>query len=530
MKVEKVAVAEINLLSKLLENYINEAPEISHLYDYSKNINEFKQIIADKKKEKIDRKILVRELKKQYQAVENSSEINAQIDLLAQENTFTVTTAHQLCLFTGPLYFIYKAISTIKLALLLKEKYPENNFVPIFWLGSEDHDFEEINHLNIYGKKIEWESGQTGAVGRMKNTNMSKVISEISKVLFNRKESDLVNKLNKYFKENDTYAHSFINYLHHLFGCYGLVVFDQDNFYYKKLFADVMAQEMFNGLVENSIQKEVHFLAANFKVQAKPRSINLFYMKDDLRERIEQNGNGFSVVNTEIYFTENELSEELKNYPDRFSPNVLLRPLYQESILPNLAYIGGGGELAYWLELRQLFHSQARKMPMLLLRDMATVIDTKTAENIEKLLLDKKCLFKNKELLMSEIVKSSSSNNLSLELELNTLKKMYKSVLEHALKVDKSLELHVLAQEKKMLNSMQNIEQKMLRAEKKNQVRLMAKIEAVKVHLFPKGKLQERYNNFLPLYKKYDKDFLDLLLENFNPLTAEMKLVYECKS
>lgn len=527
MKVEKVAVNEINISSKLLEDYLSENSNIKHLYDYNKNLDEFKYVIENKSKENINREVLVRELSKQYENISDADLVLKQIKSLEDKKTFTVTTAHQLCLFTGPLYFIYKSLSAIKLAQVLREKYTEYNFVPIFWLGSEDHDFEEINHFNIYNKKIEWNGAQTGAIGRMKNTNISKLINELSKTLFNGKENEIINSLNKYFVEGENYAKSFIKYLHHLFGAYGLVVLEQDNFYYKQIFANVVKDELLNNLAENSIQKELNFLNENYKVQAKPRSINMFYMKGDLRERIEKIDNEYFVLNSTISFSEKTLLEELENHPDRFSPNVLLRPLYQESILPNLAYIGGGGELAYWLQLRNLFHSQERKMPMLLLRDMATIIDAKTAKNIDRINLDKKCLFKNKDLLISQLVSSSSSKELKLDAQKVTLEKMYKSVLGNAVNIDKSLEQHVLAQQKMMQNSIDNIEAKMLRAEKKNQAILVARIRDIKTALFPAGKLQERYFNFLPYYKKYDSKFFDLLLENFNPLKAEMKLVFE---
>lgn len=527
MKVEKIDLKEINILSKLLNDYMNEAPEVDMLYDYKKNLNAFKDVIENKSKEKINRAVLVRELSAQYSAINDKEKVMANIELLADEKTFTVTTAHQLCLFTGPLYFIYKSISVIKLATVLKEKYPEYNFVPIFWLGSEDHDFEEINHLYVYDKKIEWESGQQGAVGRMKNTNMSKAVSELSKVLENGKESEIINCLNNYFKEGDNYGKSFIEYMHYLFGSYGLVILEQDNASYKEIFKSIIKDELFNGLAKKSIEKEYNYLIENYKTQATPRSINLFYMIDGLRERIEKNDNEFYVLNSDLKFSEQEMLLELDKHPERFSPNVLLRPLYQETILPNLAYVGGGGELAYWLQLRNLFHSQQRKMPMLLLRDMALIIDAKTAENINKIQLDKKCLFKNKELLISELVIKSSSKELSLKSERDTLEKMYKSILLHATNIDKTLEQHVNAQEKLMLNSLSRIEQKMLRAEKKNQAVLVSKLNEILDLLFPGGGLQERKVNFLPYYKKYDANLFNFLLQDFNPLDAQVKVFIE---
>jgi len=181
MKVEKIPVVELELLSKLMRDYIDEKPEINFLYKYKKNIESFKEIIKDKSEQKLDREILFNELNKQYFDIENKEKVTANIALLKDKKTFTITTAHQLCLFTGPLYFIYKTISTIKLCTLLKEEYPDYNFVPIFWLGSEDHDFEEVNHLHLNNKKIEWESSQKGAVGRMKNEGLNLLIFRLNK-------------------------------------------------------------------------------------------------------------------------------------------------------------------------------------------------------------------------------------------------------------------------------------------------------------------------------------------------------------
>ena len=250
-------------------------------------------------------------------------------------------------------------------------------------------------------------------------------------------------------------------------------------------------------------------------------------MIDGLRERIIKNDNGYFVNNTEIVFSEKMLLEELKNHAERFSPNVLFRPLYQESILPNLAYIGGGGEIAYWLQLQSLFDSQRCNFPMLLLRDMGLVISKKVAKNIGKIPFDKKCLFLNKELLISKLVGEYSSNDLTIENELNILEKMYNSLLKKVVKIDKSLERNILGEHKKAINTLRNIESKMLRAEKRNSEEFVSKISAVKDSLFPNGKLQERHHNFLPYYVEYGADFFDVLIDSFNPLDAEIKFIQE---
>lgn len=527
MKVEKLAVKELGILSKIMQDYIEEKEELSHLYKYKKSLSEFKRVIEDKSKQKINREVLSAELLKQYADIENKDLTISNIDLLKDEKTFTITTAHQLCLFTGPLYFIYKTISVIKLCKILKLEYPDYNFVPVYWMGSEDHDFEEINHLNLYDEKIEWERSQEGAVGKMSNKNMGKVFDDLSNVLIRNDEKLLINDLRKIFIGDKNYAKSYIEYLHLLFGQYGLVILEQDNKALKALFSEKMKSELIDQVVESSIQEELSFIDKKYKVQAKPRNINLFYMLDGLRERIIKNKDVYIVNNTEIAFSEKSLLEELKNFPDRFSPNVLFRPLYQEFILPNLAYVGGGGEIAYWLQLQSLFDSQQTNFPMLLLRDMGLVFSRKSGKNIEKIAFDKKCLFLNKDLLISRLVSERSNKDLSTESELETLEKMYNSLLKKAVKIDKSLERHILSEHKKAVNKMENIASKMLRAEKRNSEDLVRKISSIKDALFPKGKLQERHDNFIPYYAEYGSQFFDVLIENFNPLDAEMKLIFE---
>ena len=527
MNIEKLAIKDLGIVSKIIQDYIEEKAALSHLYKYKKSLSEFKRVIEDKSKQKINREVLSAELLKQYADIDDKDLVVSNIELLKDEKTFTVTTAHQLCLFTGPLYFIYKTISAIKLCKILKEEYPEFSFVPVFWMGSEDHDFEEINHLNLAGGTIEWERSQFGAVGKMSNKNISKTIDKLSEVLFRNEENELVNNLRRIFSKNKNYAKSYVEYLHLLFGQYGLVVLEQDNRAFKELFSENIKNELINHIVESSIQEELSFIDEKYKVQAKPRNINLFYMIDGLRERIIKNDNGYFVNNTEIVFSEKMLLEELKNHAERFSPNVLFRPLYQESILPNLAYVGGGGEIAYWLQLQSLFDSQRCNFPMLLLRDMGLVISKKSAKNIGKIPLDKKCLFLNKELLISELIGKYSSNDLTIENELNILEKMYNSLLKKVVKIDKSLERNILGEHKKAINTLRNIESKMLRAEKRNSEEFVSKISAVKDSLFPNGKLQERHHNFLPYYVEYGADFFDVLIDSFNPLDAEIKFIQE---
>lgn len=529
MKFESISLRETNALSKLVLAYISDGANIQHLYNYAPKIESFEYAFDDVKQSYNCRNELNFALQQQYKNLTVHSNTESSLNLLNNQNTFTVTTAHQLCLYTGPLYFVYKILSTIKLAIVLKEKYPTYNFVPIYWMGSEDHDFEEINHLNIYGKKVAWNTEEVGkAVGKISNKNIENTIEELSQILGNSSEvQKIIEELKAIFVSNENYGKSFQAYINHLFGKYGLLVVNQDDVNLKKLFVSTFSKEIKENIVYNNIQPALNFLTENFHVQATPREINLFYHLPNSRERIVFEENIYKVLNSDISFSKDEILSELENSPEKFSPNVLMRPLYQQTVLPNLATVGGGGEVAYWLELKDVFKAVNVHYPIVLLRDMTLIVSKPFQEKMANWNLTNSDLFLGKDELIKKVIFDSSQ----LELDANTEKKaieiLFDSIMQKALAVDKSLDKSIEAEKQKVLNSINNIEAKLIRAEKKNQEQQVAQIEKLKDKLFPTGILQERFDNFLPYYIKYNDSFFNEFIKKFNIFNCEMHIVKE---
>ena len=179
----KIPYQETNKFSELVVDYVNKSSDLDSFISYFPSLYNFKKQIEDKAAHQIDRETLASVLESQNSIISLSDLSKENIRLLRYNNAFTITTGHQLCLFMGPLYFIYKIISAINLTEQLKDKYPENSFVPIFWMASEDHDFEEINHIHLFGRKIEWDSKQSGAVGRMRLNGIDTLLKELESVL-----------------------------------------------------------------------------------------------------------------------------------------------------------------------------------------------------------------------------------------------------------------------------------------------------------------------------------------------------------
>jgi bacillithiol biosynthesis cysteine-adding enzyme BshC len=519
--------SETGNFSKLILDYLNGNPDLSPFYKYTPALESFKKAMDDKGKETIDRPLLQAVLKEQNSPFQHFTLVQKNIDLIKQPNSFTVTTGHQLCAFTGPLYFIYKIISTIVLSRKLKEAYPDCNFIPVYWLASEDHDFEEVNHIHLYGKKIVWEQEQKGATGPI-TTHSLKPVLETLQTLMGTSEnaSSLMAIFEKsYSKPNLSDATRYL--VSELFCAYGLLVIDASDARLKKVFSKIIKADFIENENFRLVHESIEALSKQqVKAQVTPRKVNCFYMLEGLRERIEQAENGYIVCNTSIHFTKAALLSELENHPERFSPNVVLRPLYQEKIMPNLAYIGGPGELAYWFEYKKMFEFHKINFPVLMLRNCALLIDKTSIERLNKMQLQAHELFIPLEDLIKLLVKKNGADYSFVEEEEN-LKATYESIKTKAEKVDITLKGMVEAELQKQINALKGIEGKVLKAEKLKQEVSINQLKKIKEKLFPDNKLQERHENFIPYYIQYGEGFIKELLEIFDPFEKQFLLLSE---
>jgi bacillithiol biosynthesis cysteine-adding enzyme BshC len=516
--------------SKTVIDYIDQVSSLKEFFKYPPTLQGIKKAIEDRLQFNYNREVLVNELKKQYASVTVSDQTQTNIELLASGNTFTFTTAHQNNIFTGPLYFIYKILHTIKLAEYCKTNLPQYNFVPVFYMGTEDADLDELNHIYVEGHKLVWKTKQTGAVGRMKVdkelvTLISLIEGQLSVLPFG---NELVNLMRGCYKEGDTVQQSTFKIVNLLFGAYGLVVLLPDNEGLKRQMIPIFKDDLLHQNASDIVEKTAERLdRAGYKVQANPREINLFYLKEGTRERIEKGHDQYSILNSQLSFKENTLLKELDEHPDRFSPNVILRGLYQETILPNLAFIGGGGETAYWLQLKDLFNHYKVPFPMLVLRNSFLVVEKKWQERIAKLGFTIEDFFLSEQQLMSKVVMHESKNDVKLNGALTELEKMYESFKKQASAVDITLEKHVEALKLRTVQRLQELEKKMLRAEKRKFSDHQRQINTIKEHLFPRNGLQERHDNFSYYYAKWGPEFIQKVYEHSLNLEQEFVVLSE---
>jgi bacillithiol synthase len=510
MQLHKFPFADTNSFSSFFLDYIDQKEILKPFYHRFPAIEKFNEQIKEKQNNfpSSTRSILVDTLKEQYELIETTDIVKANINSLANENTFTITTGHQLNIFTGPLYFIYKIVTTINTAKKLKEHYPDFNFVPVFWMASEDHDYDEIKYFRLYGKKYEWKTDQQGAVGRFSPNGLADLLNEIPGEIGVFREA---------YTKSKTLADAVRYYVDALFCHEGLVVIDADCNKFKKVINQVIREDIFDGVNKPCVDKTTRALEdLGYKTQVYCRDINFFYLDENLRGRIEKSGDRYNVVDTKMSFTKSQLEEEIENFPERFSPNVILRPLYQEMILPNLAYIGGPAEMVYWLQLKEVFDRYHVPFPMLLPRNFAIVMDHEVSRKLGKTGLELKDIFEEKNYLFNHWVLKHSPRNLTVGTERTSINEIFDQLRSRAESVDKSLSPFVGAEGKRVLNSLEKIERKLLRAEKRLHGDKLRQIEFLKDSLFPNGNPQERADNFLN-FAQQNPGFISTLLETLDP-------------
>lgn len=522
-KAQYISYRETESFTKIILDYIDHAEQLWPFFLHSPDVEGFKKAIELRKKYPTDRKVLCEELKALYSTVSTSDQLNRNIELLASSNTFTICTAHQPNIFTGHLYFIYKIIHVIKLADMLSRELPGNNFIPVFYMGTEDADLEELGHVYIEGRKYEWKTKQTGAVGRMRiDAALISLIDEMAgQLTVYPFGTELIALLRKCFVIDIPLQDATFRLINELFGDSGLVVLLPDNAKYKKAMTPIFKDDLLRRIPSEIVGETAERLSMHYKVQAHPRDINLFYLKDNIRNRIIQHTDIFKVHDTSVSFSEQGILAELENYPERFSPNVILRGLFQEMILPNLAFVGGGGELAYWLELKDLFKHYQIPFPVLVLRNSFMLVDKKDQILLSNLHIETKDIFKPESVLVKDIVKQNSSHQLTLRDQKQKANELYQSAKYAVKEIDQTLEQHVDALQVRTLKTIDTLEKKMLKAETRKFEIQQRQVRKVKENLFPGGALQERVENFMPYYAQWGKNFLTMIYNN--SLTLEQQ-------
>lgn len=497
--------------SKLIHDYLTQSEEVRSFYELFPSEQALLSQAEKKLKDYQNRAVTAEVLNEQMQGFSLSQRQQENLVKFQQDNTVCITTGHQLNLLTGPLYFFYKILQTIKCCEWMNQKYPQYNFVPMFWMATEDHDFEEINHFYFKNQQISWERPSGGAVGRMNLSGIDEVFERFSSEM-NQSENarNLQQLMREAYLKADSLTEATQNLVQKLFGDWGLLFLNADDARLKQLMLPYFEEDLIQHTAHQVVGKTNEDLVRkNYSLQVHPRQINLFYLgQGDIRERLVALNGKFHVLNANIEFTQEELLEELKLHPERFSPNVLLRPLYQECILPNIAYIGGSGEMAYWLQLKDFFISQKVPFPILIVRNSLLLLTEKQRKKLGKFNISYPDLLLTK----SELLRKTTEENIDFEVSFDRyeqeIQQIFQELQVKAKLTDVSFSKMVDAQQKKQLKGLAKLKKRLIHAEMKKQSDRLSRLTDLYEELHPQGNLQERVVNFSEIYMERGEQWM----------------------
>lgn len=528
MQTEYINYENIPNLNIKDKSYILQTHVLDDFIQFSPDISGLKEAMIKRQSYEVDRKLLKKIIEKQYSNLSIHQEVKANIDALIENHTFTVTTGHQPCLLGGPAYYIYKICSVIHLCNTLNTQNTKNRFVPIFINSGEDHDFEEIKSMHLYQKTIFWDKSPGGPVGRFTTENLEMVIDNFCQILGLGEAAVLVRTFKNALTQASTYNEFIQIWVNTIFGKYGLICLDMDDVSLKRSFLPHFIKELTEKpsapLVLETQQKLYN--QHKFKAQAQPREINIFYMEDGLRERIVFEDGVYRILGIDKAYTEAELIHLMEEKPENFSPNVITRPLYQEFCLPNIAYIGGGGEIAYWLERKTQFNYFNIFFPVLIRRNSIMFIPESIQSAMKKLELSTLDLFEDTEKLIQHQVQKSSGIKATFEVEKQEVTSIFDKIAHRMSEIDKSLVGMVKGEEVKTMKTIEHLESKFIKAIKQKEDVTIQQVTNIKSKLFPSNSLQERYDSVWQFTKGDNLEaFIDMLVKYSNPLDKRFLVI-----
>ncbi|MBK8949208.1 MAG: bacillithiol biosynthesis cysteine-adding enzyme BshC [Flavobacteriales bacterium] len=501
--------------SRMVLDLLEDAPAIQPFRQHGFHTDGLQRSLAERHFPAAHRLALSEALRHQYGDLPRHEAVQANLDRLARTGTITITTGHQLSLFGGPAFVLFKVLNTVRLARdLSTEARP---VVPVFWMASEDHDLAEVDHVVMRGETVRWNTTAGGPVGRMTLSGIGPALQRVE-TLLGPEAVHLRDLLREAYAEDRTLAEATRRLINGLFGHLGVVVLDGDDPALKALFAPVMREELLNGLIARTAAYAEQQFPEGYSAQAHVRPINLFHLAPGSRARIAPDGDELHVVEGGPRWTVDEALAELEQRPEDFSPNVLMRPLYQETVLPNVAYVGGGGELAYWMQLRWAFQAVQLPMPVTALRTSGVFLAEADADRLSGLGLSMEDVFAERHAVERRLAERDAPFATRLDREREALRALFSGVAERTAAAGPSFVRSAASAEQRALHGIGRLEQRLLRTAKHRNEVVLRRYHAVRDAVFPNGVLQERREGFLSLLADHGPQLIDELLSGLDPL------------
>lgn len=527
----------------LFLDYLYEFENVQEYYKHNFREKEsypaiFKSIRESRKDKQFDLSSII---KNQYSDLQNvSGNTQRNIELLNNENTIAVVTGQQVGILGGPLYTIYKIITAIRLANQCKDRYEAYKFVPVFWLEGDDHDFNEVRSINIfdpennvinlgYKQEIEDDDAKQSVGNIYFDESLNEFLTQFEGSLRNTDfKIDLLLKLKSCYQTGKSFKQSFKELLFWLFDEYGLVIFDPQDPQVKSLLKPVFMKEIndFSTHTQKLIAVSAE-LEEVYHAQVKVKPVNLFYHTDDGRYSVEPVDNIFKLRRKRKQFTKEEILTEIENSPERFSPNVLLRPICQDYIFPTGFYIAGPGEISYFAQVTPLYDFYKIVTPIVFPRSSVTLLEKNVAAALDKYDLTLNDIFLGLDELKEKVISGLSENNLDKVFEdiLNDVELTFDKLKENLFVVDKTL-VDASTRYKERVTAVYNeLKAKAVKAQESKHETTIRQLTRMSNLLYPLGNLQEREINFSYFYNKYGKDLIRKIYDDISISEFEHQII-----
>ena len=495
-----------------------------------------------------DKHLLIDILKRQNVTFKGTDKSATNIELLNSEETFAVVTGQQVGLYTGNLYTILKTLTTIRLAENLKVRFPQFNFVPVFWLESDDHDLEESNHIHVINKQNELvRVGFEDLLSEVEDEKTKRSAEPVGNIVFDDSidginatlleslietdyKAQIAEKVKEFYHSGNDYKTAFAQIMNWMFRDYGLVFIDPNDKEIKKLLTPVFEKELMSSpkLCESVITTSAE-LEKNYDLQVKPKVINLFFLHNNNRLLIEpRDNNRYALKNSKRRFEQEELMNILFESPELFSSNVVLRPICQDYLLPTVAYVGGPSEVSYFAQLKSAYDHYGITMPVIFPRVSSTIIENKINKFIKNYSVNFEEIFDH-QALVTKVVNKLSEVKVDDEISKvqDEVNKIFYELKNMTARVEQTLLSSVDTMKDRMNQNLEQFRTKLINAQAKKSDVATSQIDKVVNNIYPQHNLQERVINILYFLNKYGDSFINRLykeieIDNFNHQVIEV--------
>ncbi len=521
---------EIEGYPKIFLDYVHDFEKVAQFYKYNfRNKDEYLTHFKKSAESFSSREINLSEIiSSQYSGFNTSEKTKNNLDKLRTNKTLTVVTGQQLGILGGPLYTIYKTLTTIKLCEYLSGRYSDFNFVPVFWLEGDDNDFNEVSSIGLlnldndfkvidYGEKISNDDDKI-SVGKLEITeDINSFFEETEKTLRQTEfTKDILGELKNYYKPGNSFKGAFKQVLFSLFDKYGLLIFDPQDDSVKTELKKIFKKEISDFRMHTEqVIKVSATLEELYHAQIKVKPVNLFYSDENGRYLIEPTDEGFRLKGKRVKFTLDELLNMIDEQPQKFSPNVLLRPICQDYILPTAFYVGGPSEIAYFAQILPMYNLFEIEEPIIYPRSSATLIEKGILKSLDKFNLELKDAFVEKVQLEDKIIASVSDENTDelFKKVKDDFEIAFDKLKENLFQLDKTLGDASSKSQQKIFRYLEELKNKADNAVKRKNESSVRQINKISSALFPNSNLQERELNLLYFANKYGREILDKIYD-----------------